>query len=150
MGPLVTMFNVRQSTQRIRNLSEIEMLKRVWTTKLHPFEGARSAVRIDTPVFGFSRPAVLSWNLTGEERRGIHEFWIDEVRASGPAFQTLEATSQERLRPSIPRHPDDQVASSHELASRVFTYSTRKVSFMIKKVKRVAGDTLVDQSSDRA
>lgn len=90
IGPLVTLFNVRQSTQRDRNNIEIGMLKRIWTNEQHPVENAQAAVRIESPVFGYSGPAVLSWNLTGKERGAVGDVWTNEARAGGEAFQTLD------------------------------------------------------------
>lgn len=107
LGPLMTLFNVRQSTQRSRNDLELNLLKRAWEV---PRKGEKatgeSAPRIESATFRFSGRPVLSWKLTNKEKQAIADYWRTPVSAGGPDFQTVERFFARAAQPSVDRRDD--------------------------------------------
>ncbi|HTG34120.1 MAG TPA: patatin-like phospholipase family protein [Thermoanaerobaculia bacterium] len=66
-GPLLTMYNVRTSTQAFHNNAEVGLLKELWE------RGYK--VKLDIATFELEKKAPLSWRLTDTERRAILNGW---------------------------------------------------------------------------
>ncbi|HSG38179.1 MAG TPA: hypothetical protein VLE27_00955, partial [Thermoanaerobaculia bacterium] len=66
-GPILTMYNVRTSTQAFHNNLEVEMLQDAWEKAYK--------VKLTPVIFELRQKAPLSWKLTGLERKAILGGW---------------------------------------------------------------------------
>jgi hypothetical protein len=67
IGPLLTMYDVRTSTQSFHNNTEVGILKELWERGY--------GVKLDVVTFELEKKAPLSWRLTDDERREILNGW---------------------------------------------------------------------------
>lgn len=69
-GPILTMYNVRTSSQSFHNSVELEMLRDAWEKAYQ--------VRLTPVIFELREKAPLSWKLTGPERKAILDGWREK------------------------------------------------------------------------
>ena len=68
-GPILTMYNVRTSSQSFHNSVELEMLQDAWERAYR--------VRLTPVIFELRKKAPLSWKLTAPERQAILDGWME-------------------------------------------------------------------------
>jgi hypothetical protein len=91
-GPILTMYNVRTSSQSFHNSVELEMLRDVWEKAYQ--------VKLTPMIFELREKAPLSWKLTGPERKAILDGW-------------LETRNQDSLRKVRELFPPGKASPSH-------------------------------------
>ena len=84
LGPLSTLYNVRETTQRTRNELELDLLQRAWQQSFAPL--------LKPAVFRYSGPTVLSWKLTTKEKAEIRRQWEKALAETGTNAEGVGVT----------------------------------------------------------
>jgi hypothetical protein len=94
-GPIITMNNVRSSSQIARNELELRMLQSLW---------ARDSVRLCRVVFELGKVAPTSWHLSRAEKMSIESAWQEQEYSLSiePLRAYLKAEPGVQLAPSSP------------------------------------------------
>jgi hypothetical protein len=74
LGPIVTLLNVRASSQAVRNTLDLDLLAQLWRGQ---------GIALDSVPFVLRRRSPLSWKLTPDERQGVLDGMDEEGNRAG-------------------------------------------------------------------